>query len=68
MPADPTKVAVDDGVQPNPPGEPRAVSRQCSRCRAHFPLDPTLLFTTAHAWWLCAACEPALLGGPKVTT
>lgn len=67
MPADPTKAAVDDappvvGLGSEPPTDPAAASRQCSRCRASFPSDPTLFFNGAHAWWLCPSCEPALLG------
>lgn len=36
--------------------------RQCGRCRAHFPGDPTLYFQTG--WALCPACEEILMGGP----
>ena len=67
MPADPTKAARDDTAPPvdidkELPTDTPAVSRQCSRCRASFPPDPTLFFTAAHAWWLCPSCTPALLG------
>jgi hypothetical protein len=37
-------------------------TRQCSRCRASFPVDDSLLFAAEHAWWLCATCSDALLG------
>lgn len=46
-----------DEVGPQP-------GRQCSRCRATFPVDDTLLFTAEYAWWLCPGCSDALLGKP----
>jgi DNA-directed RNA polymerase subunit RPC12/RpoP len=54
VPADPT--AVEPAV---------AASRQCSRCRATFPVDDTLHFTAEYAWWLCPTCSSALLGKPS---
>jgi hypothetical protein len=39
--------------------------RQCSRCRAEFPVDPSLWFPQSHAWWLCPPCDEALLGATR---
>jgi hypothetical protein len=39
-----------------------ATTRTCSRCRAAFPADPTLLFTADDEWWLCPPCSEMLLG------
>jgi hypothetical protein len=55
--------APEPTVDPSAPPSP-APARQCSRCRASFPADDTLLFTAEHAWWLCPACRDALLGRP----
>ena len=45
-----------DADAPEPP------TRQCSRCRATFPVDDTLLFTAEYAWWLCPTCSDSLIG------
>lgn len=37
-------------------------SRQCGRCRAVFPGDPTIQPGTMREWWLCPPCRTALLG------
>jgi hypothetical protein len=37
-------------------------SRQCGRCRAMFPGDPTLHPGALPEWWLCPPCRLALLG------
>ena len=37
-------------------------SRQCGRCRAVFPGDPTIQLGTIPDWWLCPPCHSALLG------
>jgi hypothetical protein len=37
-------------------------SRQCGRCRAVFPGDPTLDQFALPEWWLCPPCRLALLG------
>ena len=37
-------------------------SRQCGRCRAMFPGDPTLDPFALPEWWLCPQCRLALLG------
>src|SRR4051812_17505271 len=34
-------------------------SRQCGRCRAVFPGDPTIPFGTMPDWWLCPPCHTA---------
>jgi hypothetical protein len=36
--------------------------RQCGRCRAMFPGDPTLDPFALPEWWLCPPCRLALLG------
>jgi hypothetical protein len=36
--------------------------RQCGRCRAMFPGDPTLHPTAMPDWWRCPTCRTALLG------
>lgn len=37
-------------------------SRQCGRCRAMFPGDPTLHPIALAEWWLCPPCRITLLG------
>jgi hypothetical protein len=46
------------------PGErdDTVAARQCGRCRAMFPGDPTLYPVGLPDWWLCPACRLALLG------
>jgi len=48
-------------VQPGE-GDDTVASRQCGRCRAMFPGDPTLHPTGLPEWWLCPPCRLALLG------
>ncbi len=37
-------------------------SRQCGRCRAMSPGDPTLDPFALPEWWLCPPCRLALMG------
>lgn len=39
--------------------------RQCGRCRAFFPADPTLYEPGAPAWWLCDGCRDILITPPR---
>jgi len=48
---------------PRPSGADGTIaSRQCGRCRATFPADPTLDPFALPEWWLCPPCRLALLG------
>jgi hypothetical protein len=58
-----------DAPQPISDSDAASVpSRQCGRCRAVFPGDPTIPFGTMPDWWLCPPCHTALLGPPKPRT
>jgi hypothetical protein len=51
------------GGPPRPGGADGSIaSRQCGRCRAMFPGDPTLDPFALPEWWLCPPCRLALLG------
>jgi len=43
-------------------GDDTVAPRQCGRCRAMFPGDPTLHPVALPEWWLCPLCRLALLG------
>ena len=43
-------------------GDDAVAARQCGRCRAMFPGDPTLYPIGLPEWWLCPTCRLALLG------
>jgi hypothetical protein len=43
-------------------GDDAVAARQCGRCRATFPGDPTLHPVGLPEWWLCPTCRLALLG------
>lgn len=45
-----------------PPPENPLPPRQCGRCRGFFDGDPTLHPDAMPDWWLCPACDRALLG------
>lgn len=44
------------------PAGPAPGMRRCGRCRADFPVDPTLVAHGQPDWWLCEPCAVALLG------
>ena len=51
------------GEPPRPRGADGTIApRQCGRCRAMFPGDPTLDPFALPEWWLCPPCRLALLG------
>jgi len=51
------------GELPRPgEGELTVAPRQCGRCRAMWPGDPTLDRVALPEWWLCPPCRLALLG------
>jgi hypothetical protein len=71
MSVDQTKLSTGDAGIPGAadevaPAQPPAATRQCSRCRATYPSDPTLFFTAQYAWWLCPLCEEKLLGADRL--
>ncbi len=41
----------------------QAATRQCGRCRALFPKDPTLHEFGPAEWWLCEPCREVLIAG-----
>ena len=60
----PSSIPAPLAVDSSPPGaeDDTLASRQCGRCRAMFPGDPTLHPTALPEWWLCPPCRLALLG------
>ena len=53
--------AVPEAVALPAPDAGDVPSRQCGRCRMLFDADPTLDARGRQEWWLCPACEVALL-------
>jgi hypothetical protein len=44
-------------------GEPvQPVTRQCGRCRHHFPADAGMHPMALREWWVCEPCHDALFG------
>jgi len=41
------------------PGGPVPETRQCGRCREHFPVGPA---DERPTWWACGPCRLALFG------
>jgi hypothetical protein len=43
-------------------------TRQCGRCRAHFPIDADTHPMELRDWWACPNCVDALLPGRRPPT
>lgn len=43
-------------------------TRQCGRCRLHFPIDADTHPMELGDWWACPACLQSLLPGRRVPT
>lgn len=54
-----TKASVHP-VQAVPSPEP--ATRQCGRCRQHFPAEPDMHPMALREWWACESCHDVLFG------
>lgn len=59
---DATERAIGEPDAELTPGEPVPPPRQCGRCRAMFPGDPTLYAPAQPDWWACPRCRAVLFG------
>jgi hypothetical protein len=57
----------DDDATPAGAGASDAAgsTRQCGRCRGHFPIEGDVHPMELRDWWACASCAESLLPGRR---